>query len=190
MTHRREFLRQTALFNAIGAAFQRATIYADGAAGSEKDELKRDLEHRLRKIEGQYGGVVSSEKHMETISAIALAMSRRYASILHNARFRVGTAQKAVNIYLKLLWCYGWIPEPPHCPIDSIVLAEIGDMRTKWTRMEGIATYRTVIHAIRKHIDKTASGQSLSEWELDVWNNRRREGVQQDKSSVRGKPRR
>ena len=140
--------------------------------------MKRDLERCLREIEGQYGNMVSSEKHMRTISAIARAMSRRYASILHNGRFRVGTAQKAVNIYLKLLWSYGWIPEPPHCPIDSVILAEIGDTRTRWTRMEGIEAYRTVIDAIRKHIAKTVPGRSLSEWELDIWNNRRGMGVQ------------
>jgi len=38
----------------------------DGVVVSEKDKLKRDLEDRLREIEGQYADVVLSEKHMQT----------------------------------------------------------------------------------------------------------------------------
>lgn len=179
MNHCQEFLRQTALFNAIGAAFQRATIYADGCEGTSKDQLKRDLECRLRKIENEYCIAVSSNEHFHTIAGLARDLSKRYGHILHESVFRVGTAQKAVNIYLKLIWCYGWIPEPPHCPIDSIVLAEIGDHQTKWTRMKDIADYLTAINTIRAHLGRIKSTLSLSQWELDVWNNRRKRGVQQ-----------
>jgi hypothetical protein len=179
MTDREEFLRQTALFNAIGAAFQRALIYGDGGDSGAKDQLNRDLEGQLRRIESQYQGNVSSEKHLQTIVGIAKEMSDKHAHILKDGRFRVGIAQKAVNIYLKLLWCYGWIPEPPHCPIDSIVLAEVGDRRTKWTKMDDIADYQAAIGSIRAYIRQTGSMLSLSQWELEVWNNRRKQGVQQ-----------
>lgn len=57
MTDRKEFLRQTALFNAIGAAFQRALIYVDGCGIDAKEQLKRDLEEHLRRIETQYQGI-------------------------------------------------------------------------------------------------------------------------------------
>ncbi|WP_367359828.1 hypothetical protein ACJ77P_11715 [Syntrophus buswellii] len=180
MTDRKEFLRQTALFNAIGAAFQRALIYSDGKDDGLKDQLKRDLEGYLRRIETQYQQNVSSEKHLRTIAGVAKGMSDKHGHILKNGRFRVGIAQKAVNIYLKLLWCYGWIPEPPHCPIDSIVLAEIGDRRTKWTKMDDIEDYRDAIERIQAHIQRTGPKMSLSKWELYVWNNRRKQGVQQD----------
>jgi len=173
MTRNNEFLRQTALFNAIGAAFQRSIIYSDSASTADKDQLKRALERCLRKVERQYASQVSSNKHLQTISGVARSISGHYAAILSNGRFRVGTAQKAVNIYLKLLWCYGWIPEPPHCPVDSIVLAAIGDAKTKWTKIADIAEYSKVIDAIRQHIAETSPETSLSDWELNVWNNRR-----------------
>jgi hypothetical protein len=174
-----EFLRQTALFNAIGAAFQRAKIYVDGCNNTAKDNLKRDLERFLREIEGNYRRTVSSANHIRTIIDIAKSLSKRHSMILQGGQFRVGIAQKAINIYLKLLWCYRWIPEPPHCPIDSIVLAEIGDRKTRWTQMDDIAVYRTTIDAIRKHIQQKGKTQSLPQWELDVWNKRKKQGNRQ-----------
>jgi hypothetical protein len=183
MTDREEFLRQTALFNAIGAAFQRALIYVDGSDNDAKGHLKRDLEKHLRRIESQYQGSVSPEKHLQTITDVVKGMSRKHARILENGRFRVGIAQKAVNIYLKLLWCYEWIPEPPHCPIDSIVLAEVGDRQTKWTKMDDIEDYCDAIERIQAYIRQTGSMASLSKWELYVWNNRQKQGVQQKQHS-------
>ena len=183
--NRKEFLRQTALFNAIGAAFQRALIYADGIENDAKEHLKCDLEEHLRRIESQYHKNVSPEKHLQTIEDVAKVMSRKHANILNDRRFRVGITQKAVNIYLKLLWCYGWISEPPHCPIDSIVLAEVGDKKTKWTKIDDIKEYRAAIERIQTHIQQTGAMVSLSKWELYVWNNRRKQGVQQSQSSGR-----
>lgn len=183
MTEREEFLRQTALFNAIGAAFQHALIYLDGIDNYAKEKLKRDLEEHLRRVETQYRGSVSPEKHLHTIADVVKGMSRKHPHILKNGRFRVGIAQKAVNIYLKLLWCYGWIPEPPHCPIDSIVLAEVGDRKTKWTKMDDIEDYLAAIERIQAYIRQTGEMMSLSKWELYVWNNRRKKGVQQKQSS-------
>jgi hypothetical protein len=191
MVDRKEFLRQTALFNAIGAAFQRALIYGDKNDNGLKDQVKRDLEGHLRRIETRYQRNVSSEKHLQTISGVAKNMSNKHAHILKNGRFRVGIAQKAVNIYLKLLWCYGWIPEPPHCPIDSIVLAKVGDRITKWTIMDDIEDYRTVIERIQAYIRQAGLKMSLSKWELYVWNNRDVGGPQlrpPDRESPGGKP--
>jgi hypothetical protein len=190
MKDREEFLRQTALFNAIGASFQRALIYSDGGDNSTKDQLKRDLEGHLRQIESKYQRNVSFEKHFHTIAGVAKEMSDRHAHILKDGRFRVGIAQKAVNIYLKLLWCYGWIPKPPHCPIDSVVLEAVGDRRTKWTRMDDIADYRVAIKSIRAFIKKRGSALSLSQWELEVWNNRRKRGIQQSAQTYGSQARR
>ena len=178
MKYQKEFLCQTALFNAIGAAFQRAAIYRDDVDNKAKDKLKRDLEDHLRRLESQYHDTVTSEEHSLNIDLLARDISRRHAQVLKDGRFRVGVAQKALNIYLKLIWCYGWIPEPPHCPLDSIVLMASGDTQTKWTKMCDIEAYRAAIEAIRDHINQEAPGKSLSQWELEVWNNRRKGSVQ------------
>jgi hypothetical protein len=173
MPCKKEFLRRTALLNAITAAFQRALIYADGIDNGARDQLKHDLEGHLRRVEAHYQKNISSEEHFQTIACVANEMSDKHSHTLKNGQFRIGIAQKAVNIYLKLLWCYGWIPEPPHCPIDSTVLAEIGDKQTRWTKMDDIEEYRATIERIQAYIRQDEPMTSLSEWELGVWNNRR-----------------
>lgn len=174
MNIQHEFLRQTALFNAIGAAFQRASIYSDAVIFGARDAIKNDLEDRLRRLEPQYTRAVTSQRHCRNIDRLAKALSNKHAQALKDGLFRTGVAQKALNIYLKLIWCYGWIPEPPHCPLDSVVLAAAGDTQTKWTKMPDIASYRTAIEGVRCHVREHAPGKSLSQWELEAWVSRRR----------------
>ena len=76
---RREFLCQTALFNAIGAAFQHAAIYKRVAGANAKDDLKRDLEDKLRKLERRYRNPVSSQQHCANIAKLAREMSCKHA---------------------------------------------------------------------------------------------------------------
>ena len=42
---------------------------------------------------------------MRNIVALSEGLSEDHADILAGKRFRVGTAQKALNLYLKYLWC-------------------------------------------------------------------------------------
>lgn len=169
MEHQKEFLRQTALFNAIGAAFQRAGIYTKDASPEAKAALRADLEKYLCSLERQFQRTVTFQEHFKYIDSLANDLSRTHARFLKERRFRVGVAQKALNIYLKLIWCYGWIPEPPHCPIDSVVLAEIGDTKTKWTKIRSIDAYRAAIEAICVYVRQQADGKSIAQWELEVW---------------------
>ncbi len=62
-------------------------------------------------------------------------MTTEFKDILFGNGFRVGIAQKALNLYLKYLWCLGKITEPPHCPFDSIIISEI-KCNIKWTEMD------------------------------------------------------
>jgi hypothetical protein len=172
MDYKMEFLRQTALFNAIGAAFQRARIYSENATPEMKYNLKRDLGSYLCNFENQYRSITSSQAHFENIETLANNLSQKHGTYLKDGNFRIGVAQKALNIYLKLIWCYGWIPEPPHCPVDSIVLAEIGDTKTKWTKMTELRAYQNAIESIRFHIHQYVDGKSLPQWELEIWTKR------------------
>ena len=92
-------------------------------------------------------------------------------------KFRIGTAQKALNLYLKYGWALGIIPEPPHCPIDSNVLAKIEKCprsagcqicpNKTWTT---ICTTHEYLHFAQKAREAAnAHGQSLARWELEVW---------------------
>ena len=99
---------------------------------------------------------------------MADALSSDYKGDLVLGRLRIGTVQKALNLYLKTVWCMepSW-PTPPHCPVDRIILERAG-INGSWTKLDSMSTYCEWIERLRKH----ASGNgfdSVAEWELCAW---------------------
>lgn len=93
-------------------------------------------------------------------------LSSDFAPLFRAGRFRIGLAQKALNLYLKYLWCAGFAARPPHCPVDAIILEAAGIRdATPWTRLDSIEEYVRLIHRLR---DGT-KGQPIAEWELAAW---------------------
>jgi hypothetical protein len=166
----KEFLRQTALYNALGAAFQRCPIYAGTVGEGDKNTFRDDLSNGLKGLESQYHSPVSDEGHCRNISRLADALTNKHGRILKGRRMRVGVAQKAVNSYLKLLWCHGWIAEPPHCPLDRVVLSEVSNPPISWTKMEKIGEYKSAIESVRRYISEEGIGLSIAKWELSMYN--------------------
>src|SRR5215467_3622009 len=80
-------------------------------------------------------------------------------------------AQKALNLYLKYLWCTGEIRTPPHCPIDGGVIKKLGaDLAgVPWTKLDNIEKYKELIAAGEK-IAANKKRESLADWELICWN--------------------
>jgi len=118
---------------------------------------------------------ISEENHFAEIEHIARSIStdNKYKEILHGAAFRIGIAQKLLNLTLKYLWCMDKIKEPCHCPIDSIVINKIiatkpGISLTNWTELDSIEDYRKCITAIREIA--YSQNKTIAQWELDVWN--------------------
>jgi hypothetical protein len=60
----------------------------------------------------------------------------------------------------------GHFPEPPHYPIDRIIIQQTA-LRGKvnWTEIKIEAEYRAVIEAVRSK----AGSESLARWELRVY---------------------
>ena len=80
---------------------------------------------------------------------------------------RHDSAQKALNLYLKLLWCLGKVKEPPHCPFDSIVISKLGK-KLNWTELDDIQPYKDLVNSAR-----TLAGKlSIAKWELEIYNSR------------------
>jgi len=158
---------ENALRNCVLASFRRNKIYSKNAAGAQRWELRQSLKHKLAMLGAKYiDGSVSEREHETNILTLADALSEEYGEILVNGRFNIGTSQKALNLYLKFLWCLGRLPTPPHhCPVDRVVLSGLS-VNGAWTRLDDIATYRAWIAMIRE----TAGEQPLSEWELEMWN--------------------
>jgi hypothetical protein len=85
--------------------------------------------------------------------------------------YKIGVAQKLLNLQLKYLWCLGLISEPPHCPVDRIIINET-DLkdRISWTKITDITEYMTSNLCAKTSF--LAINPSL-EWELEVYNRRR-----------------
>lgn len=101
------------------------------------------------------------------ISTLADTLSLLHTTVLKDGRFRIGSAQKALNLFLKYLWCIGEIPTPPHCPLDYKIIQKLPPpARRNWTEIETIDDYKSLVAEAKK----LAGSQPLAEWELQLYN--------------------
>ena len=165
------FLEDVFLSNAIGVSFSvRAGggIYLKGATGDQRLELRGAVRRELLRLAHGYSVSVIEEQHIQNISELASSVSRTCEPALHDGCFRFGIAQKALNVYLKYLWCADRIPIPPHCPFDAIIIGKLKltlGCPDQWTKIVDAAPYREWVSAARL----VAGAKSLAEWELGVW---------------------
>jgi hypothetical protein len=146
-------------------------IYDKGSKTYQRSNAKRVIRDLLAEIETKYSqNNISEIEHVDFIAEVAANLSNKLTRYLHNGKFRVGVAQKLVNVHLKYLWTAGFCPEPLHCPIDGII-RDIAGIGYTWTQSDSIEEYKAAI-ADLKAIAGT-KGQTLAQWELDTF--RRRE---------------
>jgi hypothetical protein len=160
-----EFLIKAALSDTLISSLQRANVYVRGVTDIQKEPFKLAFKTKLIYIEQEYANTVDDDKHIQNIQSFAYSLSQDFSNILQDGHLRLGIAQKGVNLFLKFLWSFDKIPEPPHCPIDAIVLREINN-HVLWTKMDSPQTYAEIIAECRKK----AGNMSLSRWELELWN--------------------
>lgn len=139
-----------------------APVYAKEIKSHQRKKEKKVLRGVLEKLEQKYlKGDVTEEDHVKLIMDTTDEISKELGSKLHNSRFRVGVAQKLINLHLKYLWATGYIEEPPHCPIDGIIRDQ-AKINYDWTTSDSIDEYKSAIKELRK-----VTGElSLSVWEL------------------------
>lgn len=160
------FLRYEVMSASVIAAFGRNKIYAPGTEPAHKDTLRRDLRKRLHELSTVYRSPISDGTHFDNIEDLSTDLSGR--ACLIGKTFRLGSAQKALNLYLKYLWCLGEIPEPPHCPCDGRVIGALGVTGIVWTKLNHKAEYQTLVEAARTRA--TRKGLSIATWELRSFN--------------------
>ncbi|MBC8031222.1 MAG: hypothetical protein H7Z16_13990 [Pyrinomonadaceae bacterium] len=155
------------IFNiALTGTVQRGKLYREGSTEIQKRAFRSALRNALENLVDRYGNGVSEEEHIANIDALADTLSKRYPDSLKDGRFRIGSAQKALNLYLKFLWCLDRIPMPPHCPFDAIVLSCVqGCEAVRWTRLDDLSEYRRIVDCAKV----AARGAPLAEWELCVY---------------------
>jgi hypothetical protein len=155
---------------------QGCSVYACGEL--KRADLRRSLAAQLRGIAAEYTRAVEPEQHKQNIQRIAESLTFQFKdkATLRDNGFRIGIAQKALNLYLKYLWCLDRIVMPPHCPLDSRIITDLPltlqeRQDLQWTRLDSIDGYQRLVDAgIQRMSEKGYS--SLSEWELHEFNSR------------------
>lgn len=164
------FLIEIALSDTLASSLRRANVYNKKVTEKRKQEFGQYFKQELSKLQTEYINTVDEEKHIERIRTFRNSLSQdSFCDILQNKRIKFGIAQKGVNLFLKYLWSLDMIPEPPHCPIDAIVLQQTPLKDVRWTQIDNLCIYREIISECRKK----AGYQSLSQWELELWNNKK-----------------
>jgi hypothetical protein len=164
-----QFVKREIAYLTILASFQHAKIYAEHASPAERADVRNSLCNELELLADDYvRGPVSDENHVQHIVAFADKMTKRHVRVLHESRFRVGIAQKAVNLYLKYCWCFGrTLNPPPHCPFDRTIIQSLpGCEDINFTQFDDVETYRRLATAAKAE----AGSQSMAEWELVLFN--------------------
>jgi hypothetical protein len=152
------------VFGAMG----RSGTYSNIATEEHKKSFRNALRMKLDEVSSNYKSNVTEEEHLANIKNLSDDLTARFCQWLHNGRFRLGIAQKALNLYLKYLWCAGFIQAPPHCPFDSIVIRYLHNCKDlKWTLIDNFENYKKLVNAARRKAD----GKSIAEWELEIWLN-------------------
>lgn len=147
-------------------ALGRSRTYSESASDDTKSLFRDALRKKLDEISRGYGSTVEEQEHLSMIDQLSDDLTVQFFPCLRDGRFRIGIAQKALNLYLKYLWCIDLIPIPPHCPFDSVIIGHLPSCRDlKWTSIDTIEDYQRLVEAARKKAD----GEPLPEWELKIW---------------------
>lgn len=160
------FLKNEFLTMSVLGALGRSNTYSKSASEKDKSSFRNALRKKLEEIGEMYVSAISEETHCSNIKKIADDLTSNFSHCLENGRFRIGIVQKALNLYLKYLWCVNLIPMPPHCPFDSIVIGYLPECKDlSWTSIDTIDDYERLVKAAKRKAD----GEPIAEWELEIW---------------------
>jgi hypothetical protein len=161
------FLKDELFSMTLMATVQRGKVYSAGATEGQKDAVRQTLRSELEQLTPNYREAVPETQHVENIASLANRLSAQHSHALDKGRFRIGSAQKALNLHLKYLWCLDLISLPPHCPFDAIVLSRIpGCSDVRWTALDSLEEYEKIVRAARA----VACDCPLPLWELRLYN--------------------
>lgn len=159
--------------NTFSAAFQRNPVYHETVITGDprRRQLREFIAQKLVLIyqKSRADGEITEEILIKHITDLKQTVSAAYGPHLADGQLRIGTCQKLINIYLKFCWCLiPDFPEPPHCPVDRIILQELQAPFNylSWTQLDDINEYKSIINQIRG----VANNGSIAKWELLAYN--------------------
>lgn len=102
------------------------------------------------------------EDHYKNIDVLITYANEVDPGVLGETGYKYGVAQKLLNLALKYYWCLGLVNEPPHCPIDRIIIGKtILRGKVNWTQITERSQYEKIIREIKLLAGRRGS-QSLN----------------------------
>ncbi len=158
------FLKDEIWLLTFGGSFQRNTVYKKEVSEKDRNKFRGELRSFLEtEILPIYLNDVNDKVQYNSLTKI-IQYSNKHKLILENDSLSIGTAQKLLNLVLKYYWCLGWLPEPPHFPVDSRIQKCIpAKSRKSWTAINSLEEYQSIIDCAKEQLKE---GESLAKWEL------------------------
>lgn len=155
--------------SAWNASVQHSALYKEGAWKNQRDAIDvfktKVVDYVKDNLIPQYKEKISQKRHLQNIRNLIEYANKVDTGVLGKNGYKYGIAQKLLNLALKYYWCLGEIEEPPHCPVDKIIIDQTIYRGRNWTQILSEKEYLEIISAI-----KTMSEQdecSISQWELN-----------------------
>ena len=167
-----EFLVTELWILAWGASVQRANLYKKGSDKSKTDSFRKKIIDYLKsEVLPKYKNQITEDHHYKNIEDLIKFANENNNGFLSEDGYRYGVAQKLLNLVLKYHWCLGLIKEPPHCPVDRVVINKTkykGNIN--WTHIKQKSEYEKVIENIKRLAEN--NNISVPLWELKEFSRR------------------
>jgi hypothetical protein len=145
--------RVRAFQDAIASAVVKNALYAPAATAANRQDTGVAWKQLLDEIASEYEEPATTEKYENDLLRIQAHMNRGFGQFFRQARhpkfgyepgFRISHAQRSLSLVLKHYWCLGFVAMPPQCPVDRpiLVASRAGELNSKWTDVNSIASHR------------------------------------------------
>lgn len=176
MNNKMEFVTRELWILSWAASVQRAKLYMNKrdsySLSSEVTKFRKNIIYYIKgQILPQYTSSCLEEKHYDNIDSLIVFANKINPGILTNDGYKYGVAQKLLNLALKYHWCLGLVSEPPHCPIDRIIISKTKYRdKINWTQIIRRSQYEKVIKELKELAAR--EGLSIPQWELMYYSRR------------------
>ena len=173
MDQKSEFIVSELWILAWRASVQRANLYKKDIDKSITDKFRKKIINYLSSdIMREYKDGVTEDRHYINIEKLIKFGNENNHGILSLAGYKYGVAQKLLNLVLKYHWCLSLIKEPPHCPVDRLVIDKTKFKgKINWTHITQRSEYQKVIEEIKCIAQK--GNLSIPFWELKEFSRRK-----------------
>jgi hypothetical protein len=172
MNAKQDYLLKELWILAWNASVQRADLYRKDIEPSSEDtgHFRANLIGYLSSqvIPAYNKDGIKEEQHYKHIDDLIAYANSVGEKVLGKLGYKYGVAQKLLNLVLKYHWCLGAITEPPHCPVDRIVIDKTRYRGKAWTKILQRSDYQKIIEDIKR----LAGTQSVAMWELSIFSRR------------------